>query len=198
MRYGHPLSLLVAFLGSLGASDFGTCFPSASPLGVPVRRICLSYLLRACAYSSSRTLRFPSCVPTLLKRLLGGIGISTDCPSPTPFGLGLGPDLPWADEPSPGILRLPAGRILTCLFAYSYRHYLFPLLHLFFQKGFCVVGTLPYPCSLKHAVISVSNLSPVYFRRRVTRPVSYYALFKWWLLLSQHPGCLCNPTSFST
>ena len=28
------------------------------------------------------------------------------------------------------------------------------------------------------------------------RPVSCYALFKWWLLLSQHPSCLCDPTSF--
>jgi hypothetical protein len=27
--------------------------------------------------------------------------------------LGLGPDLPWADEPSPGILRLSTARILT-------------------------------------------------------------------------------------
>ena len=41
-------------------------------------------------------------------------------------------------------------------------------------------------------------LSPDHYRRRVTRPVSYYALFKWWLLLSQHPGCWCNPTSLVT
>ncbi len=41
-------------------------------------------------------------------------------------------------------------------------------------------------------------LSPVHYRRRTPRPVSYYALFKWWLLLSQHPGCLRNPTSFRT
>ena len=41
-------------------------------------------------------------------------------------------------------------------------------------------------------------LSPVHYRRRTPRPVSYYALFKWWLLLSQHPGCLWNPTSFRT
>ena len=40
--------------------------------------------------------------------------------------------------------------------------------------------------------------SPVYLRRDPTRPVSYYALFKWWLLLSQHPGCLCRITSFPT
>ncbi len=30
------------------------------------------------------------------------------------------------------------------------------------------------------------------------RPVSCYALFKWWLLLSQHPGCLRTITSFTT
>ena len=41
-------------------------------------------------------------------------------------------------------------------------------------------------------------LSPVHYRRRTPRPVSYYALFKWWLLLSQHPGCLRSPTSFRT
>ena len=32
---------------------------------------------------------------------LGGTGISTSCPSSTPFGLNLGPDLPWEDEPFP-------------------------------------------------------------------------------------------------
>ena len=45
---------------------------------------------------------------------------------------------------------------------------------------------------------SVSRLSPVHYRRRTPRPVSYYALFKWWLLLSQHPGCHRIPTSFRT
>ena len=45
--------------------------------------------------------------------------------------------------------------------------------------------------------VSVSNLSPDHFRRRTTRPVSYYALFKWWLPLSQHPGCLCSSTSLN-
>ena len=42
-------------------------------------------------------------------------GISTCCPSDTPFGLSLGPDLPWADEPSPGNLRLSMAWILTML-----------------------------------------------------------------------------------
>ena len=39
----------------------------------------------------------------------------TCCPSATPFGLTLGPDLPWADEPSPGNLRLSTAKILTLL-----------------------------------------------------------------------------------
>ncbi len=45
---------------------------------------------------------------------------------------------------------------------------------------------------------SVLGFSPDHFRRRITRPVSYYALFQGWLLLSQPPGCLRNPTSLST
>ena len=48
------------------------------------------------------------------------------------------------------------------------------------------------------AIASVIDLAPLHFRRSVTRPVSYYALFEWWLLLSQHPGCLRNATSFPT
>ena len=45
---------------------------------------------------------------------------------------------------------------------------------------------------------SVICLAPVHFRRRITRLVSYYALFKGWLLLSQPPSCSCNSTSFPT
>jgi hypothetical protein len=66
----------------------------------------------------------------------------------------------------------------------------------------------PYPFDLpRHALLPYSlrytrrfgaMLSPVHYRRRTPRPVSYYALFKWWLLLSQHPGCHRNPTSFRT
>ena len=63
-----------------------------------------------------RLASLPSCVPPSLITDYGGTGISTCCPSTTPFGLALGPDLPWADEPTPGTLRLSADRILTCLF----------------------------------------------------------------------------------
>ena len=43
----------------------------------------------------------------------GGYGISTVCASPTPRGLSLAPDLPWADEPSPRNLRFSTIMILT-------------------------------------------------------------------------------------
>src|SRR5713101_6214653 len=66
----------------------------------------------------------------------------------------------------------------------------------------------PYPFALRcHALLPYPlrdtrrfgvMLSPVHYRRRTPRPVSYYALFKWWLLLSQHPGCHRSPTSFRT
>jgi len=49
-----------------------------------------------------------------------------------------------------------------------------------------------------HPVASVADLAPLYCRRKITRPVSYYALFQGWLLLSQPPGCLSNLTSFTT
>ena len=42
------------------------------------------------------------------------------------------------------------------------------------------------------------QLIPDHLRRYSARPVSYYALFKWWLLLSQHPGCLSRKTSSRT
>ena len=100
----------------------------------------------------------------IAQSLIGGTGISTSCPSPTPFGLGLGPDLPWADEPSPGNLRFSAGEILTHLFAYSYRHSHFYPLHPALQLNFDANRTLPYPLQLYcKAIASVIRLSPVTF-----------------------------------
>ena len=43
----------------------------------------------------------------------GGHGISTVCASPTPRGLSLAPDLPWADERSPRNIRFSAIMIPT-------------------------------------------------------------------------------------
>src|SRR3989454_11528419 len=77
--------------------------------------------------------------------------------------------------------------MITC--RTSRAHYLYP-----FAGNYNAL--LPYP--LRDTRCFGTMLSPVHYRRRTPRPVSYYALFKWWLLLSQHPGCLRNPTSFRT
>jgi hypothetical protein len=48
----------------------------------------------------------------------------------------------------------------------------------------------PTAHTLQYApAISALGFSPVYYRRKVSRLVSCYALFKWWLPLSQHPNC---------
>ncbi len=72
--------------------NFGTKFPSPSQLRLHANGICLVDSLTAWTRISNSALTLSYCVPPLLKRLRGGTGISTCCPSPTPFGLGLGPD----------------------------------------------------------------------------------------------------------
>ena len=83
----------------------------------------------------------PSCVPPSL--LPGGAGILTGCPSPTPFGLGLGP-------PNPTRINLPSETLgfrrtrFSRVLRYSCRHSHFPALHRSFRYGFTAQGTLPY------------------------------------------------------
>ena len=59
----------------------------------------------------------PSPSSSLLQLLWWYWNINQFLPSDTPLGLSLGPDLPRADEPSSGILRLSTDRILTYLLA---------------------------------------------------------------------------------
>ena len=117
--------------------------------------MCLDALFLPCA--SPILLRHP-----IAQTALGGTGISTSCPSPTPLGLGLGPGLPWADEPSPGNLRFTAGRIPTCLLAYSCQHSHFLTVHHSLRYGFCPLRTLPYPMFI-HCRGFGTMLSPVEF-----------------------------------
>ena len=62
------------------------------------------------------------------------------------------------------------------------------------------IGNAPLPiCKSTDPAASVPGFeSRLHYRRRFTRLVSYYAFFKWWLLLSQHPSCQCALTSFPT
>ena len=81
--------------------------PSGYGTGLP-----LPPLLRLHRSFTSRLL-LSQCVPTVLS--YSSAGISTCCPSATPLGLALGPDLPRADQLYPGNLGYPAVRILTLL-----------------------------------------------------------------------------------
>ena len=63
-----------------------------------------------------------------------------------------------------------------------------------------LTGTLPYHAQIAlPSAASVTGLSPGGLSApRHSRPVSYYALFQGWLLLSQPPGCLRAATTLPT
>ena len=91
--------------------------------------------------------------------------------------LGLGPDLPRVDDRCPGTLRLSVEWILTILFA-THTGILSSCL------STCPSGQAspmqersPTQLALLIATASVPYFRPGHLRRRVSRPVSYYALF---------------------
>ena len=114
-------------------------------------------------------------VPTVLSYC--STGISTCCPSATTLVLALGPDLPRADQLYPGNLRYSAERIPTSLsllipaFSLRYTPQLLPVL-------LRCVSNAPLPMSSDIPQLRCRVLAPLHFRRRFSRLVSYYALFK--------------------
>ena len=95
-------------------SDFATCFRYASQL-VLARRTSLPYRLVACPGSTFNRVRSSFCVPASVMRRQVVLESQPVVHHLRLYVLGLGPDLPWADEPSPGILRLSTGWILASL-----------------------------------------------------------------------------------
>ena len=147
-------------------------------------------LLRLYA-SFHSALTLSPCVPTFL--ISTSTGISTCCPSATSFDLTLGPDFPRADQLYSGNLGYSAVRILTLLSllipAFSLQST--PrLLTVTLRRAF----NAPLPITICDSSASVSCFSPGNFRRRTSRPVSYYALFQCvaaseptsWLSLKSH------------
>jgi hypothetical protein len=101
------------------------------------------------------------------------------------------------DEPCGGNLRVSEHWILTNVFATQSDI----LTSISSIPAFA--GTSSYNGTLPYRYINISHsfgrlLSPVNFRRRTARPVSYYALFKGLLLLSKPPGCYSLSTTFIT
>ena len=123
-------------------------------------------LLRLYA-SFHSALTLSPCVPTFL--ISTSTGISTCCPSATYF--------PRADQLYSGNLGYSAVRILTLLSllipAFSLQST--PrLLTVTLRRAF----NAPLPITICDSSASVSCFSPGNFRRRTSRPVSYYALFQ--------------------
>ena len=81
-------------------------------------------------------------VPTVL--LYSSTGISTCCPSATPLGLALGPDLPRADQHYSGNLGYSAGRIPTFLSLLIPAFSLFLTVHSSFRYCFILSAMLLY------------------------------------------------------
>ena len=113
-------------------------------------------------------------VPTVLS--CHSTGISTCCPSATALALTLGPDLPRADQLYPGNLGYSAIRILT-LFSLLIPAVSLPCSPQLLTVLLHPACNAPLPI-LSDSLVSVVRFSPGHFRRRTSRPVSYYALFE--------------------
>jgi hypothetical protein len=84
---------------------------------------------------------------------------------------------------------------------YSFRHSHSPPLHHRSPCSFAGDGDAPLPSRLhsKRSRGLGTRLEPRWILGAgAPRPVSYYALFQGWLLLSQPPGCPRAPTTFPT
>ena len=101
------------------------------------------------------------------------------------------------------LLRKPwayGDKVFHLVYRYSCQHTLFCFLQHLSRDTFAGEQNAPLPSALLkcESTASVMYLAPLHFRRRPARPVSCYAFFKGWLLLSQPPGCFSLPTSFPT
>ena len=166
--------------------------PLRSRSSIP--RICLRNLpttLEGIATPGPSSLR-----PPIAQSQWCGAGLFTCCPSPTPSGLGLGPPNPSlisiATEPSGirwGRFSLPS--------RYSCQHSHSSPLQVAFQLPFSADDDAPLP--IRRFRSFGSMLEPRWIVGAAThRPVSYYALFQGWLLLSQPPGCHRVTTTLPT
>jgi hypothetical protein len=180
--YGTGASTLGSgFSRQCGSILFGTYFPSPSGF-----RIIRSFIPR---------------LSSTLRRALPVARLDSPPASPLPFyrlaavqesqpvvhrlrflSLTLGPDLPWADEPSPGNLGFSTVKFLTSLSLLIPAFSLVPRPHVF--------PVVLLPVALCSPTVAASNFfstaphsfgmqfSPEHFRRRLTRLVSCYALFE--------------------
>ena len=126
-------------------------------------------------------------------------GILTCFPSTTRFRLALGADSPCADYRGAGNLGLTACRFFTRIIVTHVSIRTSDISSTLLNAPSQTYRTLLYHSYLRmNPKLRCMVLAPLHLPRKPTRPVSYYAFFKGWLLLSQPPGCLGLLTSFPT
>ncbi len=208
LNEGSPVHLGLLDLSTCVGLRYGQTAPGThgfswqfglNPLGVGSPHLTITPHPKATRLDGSRRWAYPPASPWHSSRSRSGTGMLTGCPSPTARALGLGPTHPQlmtiAAEPCD--IRwegfAPSSR-------YSYRHSHSSPLQVGFRLPFTAATTLPYHMKHKLHIHGVGGgLSPgTLSAPGHTRPVSYYALFQGWLLLSQPPGCLRARTSLST
>ncbi len=138
---------------------------SALDLPFPVTPSLSSSLLTGCLDGKAASAhRRPRARHLAVQTVSGGIGISTDCPSPTAFALGLGPTNPERINLPQETLDIRRARFSRA-FRYSCRHSHFRPLQPSSRSTFTADGTLPYhrsaPEGAGRSEASVPGLSPV-------------------------------------
>ena len=117
---------------------------SALDLPFPVTPLLPRSLLIGCLDSKAASAhRRPRPWHPKVQTISGGIGISTDCPSPTAFALGLGPTNPERINLPQETLDIRRARFSRA-FRYSCRHSHFRPLQPSSRSTFTADGTLPY------------------------------------------------------
>src|SRR6266540_2928651 len=136
-----------------------------------------------------------------VQTIFGGSGISTGCPSPTTFVLGLGPTNPERTSLPQETLGLRRVRFSLTL-RYSCRHSHFRPLQPSSRSTFTADGTLPYHSPIgkpiDQSVASVPSLSPAEFSAQIhltselLRTLSMMAASKPTSWLSMRIHILCH------
>ena len=190
LRYGRARPPARGFSRGRAPAESRRVAPSLSPTS----GVCPAWL-DAAAPAPRSALPTPS--PERTCSSARGDGISTVCPSPTPFGLGLGPtNPPRMDLPEePSAIR---GACFSQAVRYSCRHSHSPPLQPAFQPTFTADGDAPLPPRQTEVRGFGARLSPGQLSARahstseLLRTLSRMAASKPTSWLSGRPHILCH------
>jgi len=190
LGYGHRLTSLAAFLGSIESvtSDFRL----RSGLSLNEERIYLRLGLHQIPGTTIAPVHLSSCVPALLAFTWNINQLCIDyafrprlSSRLTLGGLAL-PRNPWT---SGGGVSHPSFATHANILTRPRSTESYPSASVHDRRSATTYTSCINP------QLRLCTWAPLHYPRRITRPVSYYALFQGWLLLSQPPGCAVSLSS---